>query len=62
MVSDAIKETKKELYAEMKGRARDMDNGGLKFLEPTEMQKPMMMIYIAGRCPMILYELYILCC
>ena len=21
-----------------------------------------MMIYIAGRCPMILYELYILCC
>ena len=39
MVSDAIKETKKELYAEMKGRARDMDNGGLKFLEPTEMQK-----------------------
>ena len=23
----------------MKGRARDIDNGGLKFLEPTEMQK-----------------------
>ena len=34
--------------------------GGLNCLEPTEMQKTIMIIiYIAGRCPMILYELYI---